>query len=414
MRRSRRRGDGKGVRLSTDGRESGIDPRLRTIGALITGRLEAASLDPREAAELARLAGWHGVAPMLQDALQRRGIDPAEEPDGPWGALLPRTRQSAVRYLLLRSAQAEIRRTLEAHGLRELWLKGFALAHTVYPDPTFRPMADLDVWLPEVSRTEALRLLGDLGYRPPYPRLFDRAPEFSYHDFLHGGPGGEVTVELHRHLLGGPGQLLDGEDLQWFLDGPESFDDGDVAFLTLRREAHFLYLLAHALLQHGESESPLRWYLDLDLLIRSGLDWDLIVDRALDLGWVAALERVLFLCRAYFDSPIPSETNARIRELPRSNDRRFLLDQGRREESPFRYVRKQMATLRPGHRLEFVFRILFPRTEYMRWRYGVRRGWLLPLVYPYRWAALAGKALRGIVAGRRTESGTRPPPRPQG
>src|SRR5690606_11215326 len=116
------------------------------------------------------------------------------------------------------------------------------------------PMSDLDVLVPFEQRAEALAALRAAGYsdEPHDPLTAEVAaflpPDETHHHYnLVGGPDGGLRVELHFRLA--RTILPDLDALDWFwAQTQEAMDRANtpLEFLTLRPEAHLLYLCAHA------------------------------------------------------------------------------------------------------------------------------------------------------------------------
>ncbi|MCZ7540503.1 MAG: nucleotidyltransferase family protein [Anaerolineae bacterium] len=251
----------------------------------------------------------HNLAPLVLWALKQRAdtLDPALAAQ--LAPLQAQARQVAARYVHLKTARAHVDATLASAGIPALWLKGAALAETVYPQPVLRPMGDLDVLVPFARRAEALAALKAAGYadEPRDPlgaqvAAFLPPDETHHHYNLVGGPGGGVRVELHFRVA--RAILPDLAALDWFWSQAMEATDRQgkpLGFSTLRPAAHLLYLCAHALLQHGEGQIGLLHFYDLHLLATVyDLDWALIVERAAILRWTYPVERALALAQGVF------------------------------------------------------------------------------------------------------------------
>jgi len=273
------------------------------------------------------LAIEHGLGPMLWWVIAESGIDLGN--DSVWTPLTQSAQTATVHSLVIDNARRQLHDALARAGIPALWLKGAALAYTVYPQPTLRPMIDLDVLVPFEQRLSALAAVESIGFHPWGAFSFDAAPgllhHFAYHYSLRGGANDVVAVELHFHLLDRirAKPLLPREQMRWFWAQSRFVTDDNLPFLVLRPEAHLLYLCAHAILQHGEADLRLLRYFDLHQLITHGevepsLDWHLVVDRAVDLGWTYAVARALSLTADLFNTSVPSWVFRQLRErLPR-------------------------------------------------------------------------------------------------
>jgi hypothetical protein len=83
-------------------------------------------------------------------------------------------------------------------------LKGAFLAHSIYPDPSLRPMSDIDILVPPDRELEVMQILRNLGYSAP------ENPGSQYMNEHHHLPGAhktvnsqQVLVEVHHSALSG-------------------------------------------------------------------------------------------------------------------------------------------------------------------------------------------------------------------
>ena len=94
-------------------------------------------------------------------------------------------------------ALTEVAPAFDAAGIEWFTAKGPAIAYVDYPDPALRPYTDLDVYVPEHHRADAVAVLTELGY--------DKVPQAvgplgGLPCEYHGGRFGAV-VELHSHVI---------------------------------------------------------------------------------------------------------------------------------------------------------------------------------------------------------------------
>ena len=95
---------------------------------------------------------------MLLWTARQAGIDPHDHPA--LAPLVEATHQTAMASVLLERAQRDVDVALRAAGIPALWLKGAALAYTVYPEPALRPMAAPEmVVVPYEQRERALEVV---------------------------------------------------------------------------------------------------------------------------------------------------------------------------------------------------------------------------------------------------------------
>ncbi len=382
-----------------------MDADDRFLAAVVAGTQSACALPAPRRAALARLADAHGVAPLLFWRLKQEGIT------GPELEELARiAHEAALEWALLEHAQRQVDVALQQAGIPAIWLKGSALAWTVYPDPALRWMRDLDVLVPLDVHRHALRVVRQLGFhyytRTPWqhPLREDDDPlrfnPQTHHYQLKGGLADKVILELHFQLLD---SRLSPEHLGWFWSQTQSIRLPDGQTLTvLCPEAHLLYLAAHLMLHHGEAWADLRHYLDLHLLLTAcPLDWALVLDQAVALRWTGALERALAVTGDLFGTPLPTEI------LPVLVARRPA-DEGPTAPPPpparvsrWQATHQLLARYPWKDRWRLVVEILLPAPSYLRKRYSIPPHRSVWPYYPYRWWDL-GYELLGVALGRLT------------
>lgn len=369
----------------------------RLLASLVCGRADPREVSAPDAAALAPLALAHGLGPMLFAAVRDAGIAPA---GSAWAPLAGYARDAATRYLLARVEQARIEAALAGAGIEWVWLKGYALAHTVYPRPALRPMKDLDLLVPPDRCDEAERAVLALGYRPATdaPLMFRGGGRVAHHLPTLRSPSG-LLVEMHSGLH--PSQLLRvSEHLHWFRAQVVETDAGGVRVRHFTPEAQLLHLAAHAILQHGEAERYLQRFLDCHLVVaRTPLDWDVVLGQAAVLDWSYALHRALARSREHFGTPVSDHVLRALAERGTAATRATSLAVALARpgaDEPLERARV-IGTAQPLHvRLYVGLRTAIPSPAYMRWRYAAK-SWGLPGAYLQRWWGIARRLL-----GRRT------------
>lgn len=362
---------------------------LRQLGALVARQIAPQDVPLSAWPQITQQALGNGLAPMLLWAARQAAPEIAS--GSGWMPIIAAARGTAIRHALLEKTQIQVNAALAAAHIPALWLKGFALAHTVYPQPALRPMCDLDVLVPYIHREAALRVVEGLGYH-----FYETAGHLmsstealhlnvTHHYHLRGGVNDSVVLELHFQLLSTDDQLLPLDKLAWFWTQTGMVRNGRT-FIALQPEAHLLYLCAHAILQHGEANISLRQYFDLHQIIsQTVIDWDKVIAQSAVFGWNYAVHRALAQSQRYFSTPVPDTVMARLQGDPHDAAAvRAVRLQGRGSRGEGTWMTLQH--LSRQERMDLVRRILFPPQAYMRHRYGVppdRRVWPY---YVYRWA----------------------------
>ena len=192
-------------------------------------------------------------------------------------SLLDRHRESMLVALALERRLLAVVAAFRAEGIDHVVLKGPALAHTFYPDPSWRNFGDLDVLVPTDRWEQVLHLVGDVGFTrdTPEPRPgFDvRFGKAATHTDARG-----LVLDLHRTLAEAPfGLWMEPDRL---FEHTRPFTLGGVELRRLDDATAFLHACVHASLGSRQLLLPLR---DVGQIAAVGdVDWDLagrLVDR---------------------------------------------------------------------------------------------------------------------------------------
>jgi hypothetical protein len=158
--------------------------------------------------------------------------------------------------LLLERELLDVIGAFAAAGVQAQVLKGTALAHLDYPDPSMRCFGDVDLLVPgpqiETARDLLVAAGGHRAYREPrpgYDRRFTKGLAVTT-------PNG-FEIDLHRTLSPGPfGLALDLASLE---ADPDHFTVGGRSFAALGRPQRFLHACFHSMLGSAEPRLvPLR------------------------------------------------------------------------------------------------------------------------------------------------------------
>jgi hypothetical protein len=307
--------------------------------------------------------------------------------------LLESQRNAMLWSLSLERRLVSLAVVLEAAEIDMVVLKGPVLAHTMYPDPSWRPFGDLDLLVRTRDWDRTTELLGGLGMRrrlpeprPGFDKRFGKAAAFIDQD------GAEV--DLHRTLAAGPfGLWVDTDEL---VERAVTFEIGGHRVRRLDDTALLLHASIHASLGWWP---PLLWTLrDVAQSARSGrVDWA-------DLGALAERWRVrevlahsFAATQATLGANLPVEAGSFLAARPRRRERRLLeaYTTDRR-----RLGGTAIATVRalPGirARASYLWAMLVPNREFL----AVRTGSTRPS-YFRRW----GVPLRWFGGRRRASAG---------
>lgn len=126
-------------------------------------------------------------------------------------------------------------------GVQVMLLKGAALAYLTYPDPSLRPMRDIDLLVRKSDALNAKRVLGELGFDVPASDDFEHR---HLGEATKEVDGFTITVEVHHNLFEkGSSPLLMGIDE--LASAPFEFSVGGEPTATLGYEDMLWYLCQH-------------------------------------------------------------------------------------------------------------------------------------------------------------------------
>ena len=364
------------------------DDSLHLLAALVSQQLPATDIQDHQWPELCALASQHGLAPMLHWVARKSSLDPTSDPR--LAQLIQEANIAALQYALLRNAQARLEQAYLKAGIPTLWIKGIALAQSLYPEPELRSMFDLDLLVPLGQKISAVHIAQASGYKSLVPDGHIKRLEFfaqfqSEYQFI-GGTRDLIHLDLHTRLFGLDVPVpISFDQMDWFWNQIEKLPDDKNGFWVLRPEANLLYLCAHTILKHGFDPSLVR-YFDLHLLIsKSALDWRLIVDRSIDLRWSYAVERVLTQTQQYFTTPIPEWifNELRVRRSTSETTSYFTGLPG--EGARWKSTMSELSHYSLKQRVQRIFALTYPPAQYMRQRYAIPPGQTVLPFYFYRW-----------------------------
>ena len=381
--------------------EARVDSDAARLGRILAGFAEESlSGPPVDWPALVRSAINERVGPLL---LARLGAD-ARLPDGERRLLRAELyRSEASSLVLYRELDRLLERSLESGLAPPVVLKGGALASSLYDEIGHRPMGDIDVLIPREELEGWLELARKASFRRLAPEMspgLDRA--IHYHVALVGGKDSEATIELHYGLIAGESDWR-APDPRWFLERTEEWHAPSAARYPARQldpTAHLLYMSAHAMLQHGGASARMIWFYDLHLLIsRRRIRWAELLERAKSLQWEPALGAALARSRALFETELPAGLVEELEVPPEERRAREVRRRGDPDRSRAQIVWSELRSVGVRRGLLWAVGILFPRPEYMKWRYP-EAGRLWPANYPLRWARAVWEGGRALLRSK--------------
>jgi hypothetical protein len=358
--------------------------------SVLAAILRADGRDPavgRLTPALIEAAVWHGVAPLVYDAVRRNGALAAVPP--PARVALERVAREAlvveaVRHAELQRLLAELGRS----GIRPLLFKGAALAHIHYPAPWLRTRGDTDLLVDaaQVSTVEAaLKRLGFARVARPDGITFQ-----ARYEALRTG----VAIAYDVHW-----RIADPLAFGAFLAGPD-LAAGAVPLPGLDADAPglvhaLLVACVHRIAHHHDTPSLILLY-DIDLLARacSPVDWDRLAAEAEVRQLCAVSRRSLEQARALLGTPVPDSIVRRLAKADGEPSAGFLRPGLTRAAVVWSDLRALGSW---GERATLVRQHLLPSPAYLMSAYGCRRPLLLPALYVHRILAGVGGWFRDLL-----------------
>jgi hypothetical protein len=297
--------------------------------------------------------------------------------------LIQRHREQMLHCLAIERSLLRVASNLDDAGVPFLVLKGPALAHGLYPDPSWRPFGDLDL----LVRTEDWRLACDVvrsaGYRRdlPEPRSgfdvrFGKAATHTNEDGL--------QLDLHRTLTLGPfGLWLDPGEL---FEETVTFDLGGQTFRRLADTNLLLHACIHASLGSAPPlPVPVR---DVAQILQSpNVDWQALGERAVRWRLIAVVRDALGVARRDCVIRLPAGAEPFVTAIPKRRELRALRSYQELRGSGGISLSTAMAIPSVRGRLEYARGLLFPTHEFMRARGDASASHLARWKIPLRWAA---------------------------
>ena len=215
-------------------------------------------------------------------------------------------------------------RALTEHGVNVVALKGAALQLDYYEQCGLRPMADVDLWIPEQSLPLAIDLLKDAGWRFG---VYPNADHVRFHHAVQcfGPDGGEL--DLHWHVFW---ERPRPEFEARIVARSEKLDFAGIPIRQLDPTTLLLHVVTHGV--RWNVETPIRWIPDsLMILRRRGRDieWDRLISLAREARASYRLRLGLTYLVEHFGAAIPEHVLGTLRAtrvtLLERIDRSFVL-----------------------------------------------------------------------------------------
>ncbi len=352
-----------------------------------------------------RSLGTH-LAPLLHRSVSRC-IPESEIPSNVKGVVQNAYNQVLTRNILLQSIFTDFVSLLNQRQIPIIPLKGIYLSEKVYEDLGTRHLSDIDVLLREEDLEKARALMEEKGWACK-AHISHSALEDE--QLAHAHPytliKNQLSIELHTHIYNqAQGLKISAKEL-WDDAKPEKFLGVEIHQFT--DELLFQHLCLHLHKHLIGNELKVLNFGDLRefLKVRTSFDWSRFESLNERVGCVSEVAQILWLCQKYWNVDVPVELS--LSEESKSNAERlflgFLDGSATKTESILQsklYRKsKNLKSLETNwEKLRFLLGYTFPKKDFMRRNYHLKKDdWLLPW-YLYRPVELSVKTLR-VVFGR--------------
>jgi hypothetical protein len=349
--------------------EAGGGSRVRHLGAAIAGYglaqgavgLPEAPLPPSVWHPLLAFVQEQRVAGLIMHAVRDNAfpVTPAQRSE-----VAAAGRQDAAWMLLLERSLVSVSELFRRRGIDHRILKGPAVAHTVYPDPSLRSFADIDLLVRGEQFDDAIHTLTSEGGcrrnqepRSGFVRRFGKSVAVAMPD--------QSTIDLHRTLAPGPYGFRIALDVLFRSGTP--FTVAGRRLIGLGPEERFLHACYHAVL----GDAPPR-LVPLRDVVQSAAAPDFDIDRALRLAseWRALVIVAAAVSWAWnvFSMKETALSSWASQYVPAASERRILnLFRGKSEDHDEIRELAAIMTAIPGWRARTAYlrAQLLPSREYL-------------------------------------------------
>ncbi|MBN1912956.1 MAG: nucleotidyltransferase family protein [Candidatus Omnitrophica bacterium] len=301
----------------------------------------------------------------IENELRASGLDLKVLQPGLWQLNKLVDKQSfplnAGRNIILLEKARQVIQGFDSEKLPFLALKGLYLAFSVYEDPGFRPMSDIDLLIKKGDLGKARLIFGSLGYSD-VSSLWRKDSGLDA-TFVNKD---KVYVDIHWDLCQYERfkGIIDLTDEFW--DRAIDFSLGDLSVKTLSAEDHILYICLHYVLY--DFLSGLKPVYDIFYLVKEKkVDWEKIISRAQKYGIKSIVYYGLKKTQEITLLELPGFVLAQLKpKIPK----RIILDYlaARNDRSIFKYFYQSLVMGSFRDSLRVAFRLLM--RVFSRQRHG--------------------------------------------
>lgn len=273
------------------------------------------------------------------------------------------------RMLRLTSKMLQLQNLFAANGIKNIPIKGPALAFQIYNDPGMRHSLDLDFLVGSNDLDKISELMVKEGYKqikpdfPLSPRQ-KRAHKKLIHHFYFKQNNTGLLVEIHWKLVTPPSLFLHSENLFF-----ETYSAAE-PFPIIKPE-----LLLHYLIIHGSMHRwyKLFWLKDIDEIFRRNLilDYDYFQKLTKLFRNERMVNQSLTLTKLLFNTPLPEELNPKeyFQKLISVVIKAIQTSEEKLHERTFERIKRffYIVRLKSGFN-HFIVCLKAPGTNYLDWK----------------------------------------------
>jgi len=337
--------------------------------------------------EVARLAGMHGVAPLLYHRLKEHLSSlPGEVAASLKDAYLDNISKNIRLYHEL----ARILRVFQEANIPVIVLKGAALAETVYSNIGLRTIGDVDLLVRKEDIPNADRVLRSMGCKAQGQ---SRVILKGFHHFHYTTPKTLLSLEIHWDLVNA--DIAFHIDLEGIWSRAESAGVAREKCLILSSEDLLLHLCLHT--GRHIQDMQVRMLVDIDEVIRThpAIDWDQVRTRAQQWGILRPVYVILRLSRELLGADVQADWLKSIQpegfreEYMDIIRKQFSAPEGQAARAPAKYVTLLSQENNSFRKLKILRDRLFPTRRSMALIYPApEKSWRIFFYYPVRWRYL--------------------------
>ena len=199
----------------------------------------------------------YSVAPLLYTSLRESNIEIPSASKRQLYALVQRHRWANDARA---KALIEITEACQQCSIQLIVLKGSFLAHSIYPDPSLRPMSDIDLLAPPDKAAEVIDILRQLGYSAPEQAGSQYMSEHHHLPGAHATREGQgILVEVHHDALSGD---VDASITTMNLTAPlQKFTINGTSNIALGHQDQLRHLFHH--MSEPATRLKLMWCVDI-------------------------------------------------------------------------------------------------------------------------------------------------------